>query len=383
MATAYKLAMPPHPLTGRKVSLVLHKFDRGGSPRVAAYLARGFADLGIDVELVVFTSRGDVEGIIVKLMGSDIPVHYLGALNGPRPLDLLRGLPLLIQHLRARQPDIVIAAANNVALVTSLARSSADLVASQLYLKTTNPVASSRHRGFVKAIRRWTYRLAFPTATAVWTLSAPESEEMRVAFPDFADLFHDIANPYVTASMLAAPEVRPAAPRYILGIGRLTAQKRFERLIEAFALVRDKDVHFKILGEGEDRASLTALIERLGLGDRVSMPGYVTNVAEAFHGAEMMVLPSDYEGLPAVVLEAMAANCPVLSTDCFPAARAIVAGAEGCAIIESTDAATIAGMIDARLGSPRPTRLRAVAERYSISAGIDSHVAAMVAGMRG
>lgn len=381
MATAFRLDALPHPLAGKKVSLILHKFDRGGSPRVAAYLARGFADLGIDVELVVFTSRGEVEGIIVKLMGSDIPVRYLGDWNGPRPLDLLRGLPRLVRHLRERSPDIVIAAANNVALITAEARSRAGLDDSRLFLKTTNPVASSRHGGLIKRIRRWSYRRAFRTATAVWTLSSPESAEMRAAFPEFAGLFHDVANPYVTPSMLAVPKAGPGAPRFILGIGRLTAQKRFERLIEAFALVRDKDVHLKILGEGEDRAALTALVERLGLGDRVSLPGHVTDVAEAFHAAEMMVLPSDYEGLPAVVLEAMAANCPVVCTDCFPAARAIVDGAQGCAIIEATDPATIAGMIDARLGARRPTRLRAVAERYSIPSGVASHVAAMVAGM--
>ena len=107
----------------------------------------------------------------------------------------------------------------------------------------------------------------------------------------------------------------------------------------------------------------------------MSMPGFVTNVAEAFQQASLFVLSSDYEGLPAVVLEAMAANCPVLCTDCFPAARAIVEGAENCAIIERHDPAALAALIDAHLEMAKPTRLRQAAERYSIPNGVASHAA--------
>ena len=365
---------------GPKVSLILHKFDRGGSLRVAAYLARGFTDMGMDVDLIAFTSQGEVETTIVELMGPDIPVHYLGAWDGPRPLDLVRGFGKLVRRLRARSPDIVVAAANNTALVSSMAVSRARLTRTRLFLKTTNPIASSRHTGIAKHLRRWTYRKIFPRASAVWTLSASESAEMRAAFPKHADIFHDVINPYVTPAMLAvSPVSRRSEPeRFVLAVGRLTGQKRFERLIKAFALVRDPTVHLKILGEGEQRAALTALVAELGLQDRVEMPGYVTDVAGAFHDALLLVLPSDYEGLPAVVLEAMAANCPVLCTDCFPAARAILSDAEGCEIIEHPDPATIAAMIDAHLDLPRPTRLRAVAERYSIPNGVASHAAAML-----
>ena len=367
-----------------RVTLVLHKFDRGGSLRVAAYLARGFTDIGMDVELVAFTDQGEVDNIIVDLMGLDIPVVYLGASRGPRPLDLLLGLPKLVRHLRARAPDSIIAVANNTALISTVARAFADLPRSRLFLKTTNPIASSRHKNIAKGIRRWTYRRIFGSATAVWTLSAQESAEMRDAFPAFASLFHEVFNPYVTQAMLAPATDDPPADdpagdegRFVLGVGRLTRQKRFERLIEAFALVDDKSVKLKILGEGEERPMLSALIDKLGLRDRVFLPGYVKNVAQAYHDAALFVLPSDYEGLPAVVLEAMAANCPVLCTDCFPAARAIVAGNDGCAIIEDTAPAEIARMIDTHLAMPRPTSLRVVAERYSIQNGVASHVAAL------
>ena len=368
-------------VTGRrhKVSLILHKFDRGGSLRVAAYLARGFTDMGMDVDLIAFTRLGEVDDIIAGLMGPDIPVHYLGDWRGPRALDLIRGLGPLTRLLRQRAPDTIITVANHTALVGAAARALAGLGQSRLFLKTTNPIASSRHTGSVKAFRRWTYRRVFRGATGVWTLSAQESDEMRAVFPEFAGLFREVANPYVTPAMLAeAPGSSDIVPeRFILGIGRLTAQKRYERLIEAFALIADKQIQLRILGEGEERAKLTALVARLGLQHRVMLPGYATNVAAAFRNAALMVLPSDYEGLPAVVLEAMAGNCPVLCTDCFPAARAILEGAQGCAIIEDRSPQGIAALIDRHLTMPRPTRLRAIAERYSIPNGVASHAAAM------
>ena len=64
----------------------------------------------------------------------------------------------------------------------------------------------------------------------------------------------------------------------------------------------------------------------------------------------------------------------------FPAARSLLENAEGCGIIEDTAPRAIAAAIDGRLTAPRPTRLRAIAERYSIAAGIAGHIAAMERG---
>lgn len=362
-----------------RVTFVLHEFDRGGSGRVAAYLARGFADHGMDVELVVLRKGGEVEAPLVALVGEGVAIHYLGRRRWSRALDLISCVPKLARHMKQRAPTAIISCANNSALVTALARKLAGQRQTRLYLKTTNPIASSRHRGLVRWMRRWSYRRTFRTTDGVWTLSPDETDEMRVAFPESAGIFRDVANPYVTPQMLAAPKHPDHSGPYrtILGIGRLTRQKRYERLIEAFALLRAPDLRLRILGEGEERAALTALVERLGLAEKVSMPGFVHNVADAFHGASMMVLPSDYEGLPAVVLEAMSANCPVLCTDCFPAARSMLGRTEGCAIIERTDPASLAALIEQQLSLPRPAHLREIAERYSIANGIASHIAAM------
>lgn len=366
-----------------RVSIVLHSVDRGGSGRVAGYLARGFAAQGLDVDLVVLCRGGDAEGAVRQLVGEAAPIRFLGDLRGPRPLDLARGLPALVGALRARRPNVVIAAANNVALVTAAAVVAARLDRTDLFLKTTNPIAGSRHRGVVRLLRRSTYGLAFRRFDGVWTLSPQETGALIAAFPAYAKLFRDVANPYVTDAMLAPDRGRAAqAGPTVVTVARLTRQKRLDRLVRAFAHIGRPDVRLTILGEGEERAALSALVTHLGLEHRVSMPGHVGDVASVLRAADLFVLTSDYEGLPAVVLEAMATGCPVLSTDCFPAARALLADAPGCGIITDAAPAALAAMIEARLDRPRSIGLRAIAERYSIDNGVRSHVAAMAEGRR-
>lgn len=368
-------------VTGRAIraSFILHKFSRGGSDRVAAYLARGFAEAGLDVDLIAFSRKGEVEDILSELLGENIPIRYLGRESGSRALDLFKGLFKFVRLLRARNPDVIISTANNTALISAIGVRLAGLRKCKLVLKTTNPIATSRHRGFARRIRLWTYRVIFRWTAAVWTLSADEGEEMRQEFPEFAALFRDVANPYVTQEMLADvdPIGRPPAGKTIISIARLTAQKRLDRLIAAFAHVQSEGAKLLILGEGEERASLSALIAKLDLHDRVSMPGYVADVSKKLHEADLFVLTSDYEGLPAALLEAMATNCPVLSTNCFPAARSLLGQLDGGGIIEDTEPVALGALMDRILERPRPSTLLSVAAGYSIGSGVSSHLRAL------
>ena len=370
--------MPTESARAPRIALILHKFSRGGSDRVAAYLANGFRDAGMTVELIILGRGGEVEALLAESVG-DIPAHYLGTASRSRAWDLVKTFPSLVRMLRAHRPDAVISTANNTALVTAWAVRLARLRQTRVLLKTTNPVASSRHRGFAKAFRRWTYRTIFAWTSKVWTLSADEAEEMRVAFPDFRDRFTDVFNPYVTPAMLAVPasSPEPCAGKTVITIARLTEQKRLDRLVAAFAHIADPETRLLILGEGEDRAALERQVRELGLSERVTMPGYVADIAEALHAADLFVLTSDYEGLPAAMLEAMAANCPVLCTDCFPAARTILDAAEGCAVIEDVAPTPLARQIETALRQSRPTTLDQIARRYSIENGVASHVAAL------
>lgn len=370
--------MNSDPVRRPLITLVLHKFSRGGSDRVAAYIAQGLAKAGFEVELVVFARGGEVEQFLLDLLGN-IPVVFIGGHPGRfRALDLLAGLPRFVRHLRKRQPNAIISTANNTAIISALGRAIAMVAGARLVLKTTNPIASSRHRGLVRWLRLWSYRQIFRTTDAVWTLSDEESAEMAAEFPEFAHVFRAVAQPYVTPAMIAPPtKIEKAGGPLVLSIARLTRQKRLDRLLRAFAHVQSKEARLLILGDGEDRESLTALAGELGLRERVAMPGYLPDVTRALHEADLFVLTSDYEGLPAAALEAMAANCPVLSTDCFPSARSLIGQNSECAIINDLDPKAIARQIDVMLDRDRPTKLAQVAAQYSVANGAAKHVEAL------
>lgn len=367
-------------MAGRdKVHLIVHKFGRGGTDRVCAYLANGLAKGGYDTEIVAFARGGDAEALLEELAGSRVRVRYLANSTGSRPFDLLRGLWRLAAHLRRERPACVVSTGNNVSWVTAAGVALSGLKSCKLALKTTNPIVRRGDGRFKRFWRSAGYRRAFAAADAVWTLSDAETRQLREAFPQSARRFQTVVNPYVTPAMLAPCAAACAADgrRHVIAVGRFSAQKRLDLLVRAFALVDDPKAHLTLLGEGPDRPMLQALVDALGLRDRVDMPGFVPDVAAWYRRAHVMVLPSVYEGLPAVVLEALASDCAVLATDCFPSARCLLEGVPGCAIIERPDPAELAARIGRSLAREKPGGLSAIARAYSIEAGVRSHAAAL------
>jgi glycosyltransferase involved in cell wall biosynthesis len=133
-----------------------------------------------------------------------------------------------------------------------------------------------------------------------------------------------IYNPVITPRLLDMskepvdhPWFAPGAPPVILSAGRLDSQKDFPTLIRAFARVRKaRYARLVILGKGDEHHSLKTLIKELELEKDIALPGYLQNPFAYMSKAAVFVLSSIYEGLPNVLIEAMAAGTPVVSTDC-------------------------------------------------------------------
>lgn len=103
----------------------------------------------------------------------------------------------------------------------------------------------------------------------------------------------------------------------IVTVGRLQPQKNHKLLINAFDKIKDKtNQNLIIYGEGELRQQLETLINELNLKDRVFLPGAISDVPNTIKSAELFVLPSDYEGMPNALIEAMSLGLICLSTDC-------------------------------------------------------------------
>ncbi|VTS00044.1 Glycosyl transferase, group 1 family protein OS=Rhodopirellula maiorica SM1 GN=RMSM_06534 PE=4 SV=1: Glyco_trans_4_4: Glycos_transf_1 [Gemmata massiliana] len=166
----------------------------------------------------------------------------------------------------------------------------------------------------------------------------------------------------------------PTDAPVIGAVGRLSPEKGFDVLIRAaHALVaQGHDVRLVIVGEGDERANLERLIRELDLGARVRLAGWQTNVRAYFEAMDVFALSSLREGLPNVVLEAMALGVPVVSTRVNGVPRLIRDGHNG-ALVDPGDldglTAALAGLLrsDSRREQFRAAGRRTVETRYNFA----------------
>jgi glycosyltransferase involved in cell wall biosynthesis len=193
---------------------------------------------------------------------------------------------------------------------------------------------ASRHP--YRALPRWNLpkRIAEPIklrkaadtyarADAIVALSADGASALRRLLGERPARIETILNPVVERILTAtADRKRSSDVPLILGVGRLVKQKDFATLLRAFARLRaERPARLVLLGEGPERRRLQALAERLGIAGEIEMPGQVDNVAEWLARADLLVSSSWWEGMQAVPIEALAAGCPVVATDCPGGAR--------------------------------------------------------------
>jgi glycosyltransferase involved in cell wall biosynthesis len=136
----------------------------------------------------------------------------------------------------------------------------------------------------------------------------------------------------------------------IIAVGKLKPQKDFETLIKAFAKVRTKfKARLIILGEGPMLSDLNLLVEKLNITDDVIFEGFVQNPFKYMRNADLFVLSSKYEGLPGVLVQALACGCPVVSTDCPSGPREILENGRYGPLVPVADENALATAIIAQL----------------------------------
>ncbi len=182
--------------------------------------------------------------------------------------------------------------------------------------------------GLVEAKAGWRYRITYRMFLH-WILTLSEGmrrdilavksgvpEDRVVAIPYGVDPgVYDVS----TEEAQGARRMLGAGPGdlLVLAAGRLHEQKRFDLLLEAFARAREKvpAARLVVVGTGSLRADLERRARELGVADRTQFAGFRADMPAVFAAADLFALSSDDEGLPMVVLEAMAAGLPVVATE--------------------------------------------------------------------
>ena len=230
-------------------------------------------------------------------------------------------------------------------------------------------------------------RRVFPAATKVVAVSRGVAENYAATVGVSADKITTIHNPVVAPSITRLamempdhPWFREGDPSVVLSVGRLTTQKDFPTLLEAFRRVSaERSSRLVILGEGPMRSELVAQVQTLGLQDSVSLPGWMENPFAFMARAALFVLSSRHEGFPGVLVQALACGCPAVSTDC-PAGPAEIL--EDPALLAPVgDPEALAQVMLRALASPADkTALRAKAARFSVDKAMEGYES-LVAGL--
>jgi glycosyltransferase involved in cell wall biosynthesis len=160
----------------------------------------------------------------------------------------------------------------------------------------------------------------------------------------------------------------PACSGIVAGVGRLNPQKNFALFLDIAAQLapRFPDLHFLLAGDGPEEQMLREKASALGIANRVTFSGYVADTRLVYLAADVLLMPSRYEGLPMTLLEAMAMGLPVVASKLDGIAEVIGDGAEGF-LVSSDDAAlfverTAALLADAELSSRISNNARAKIE---------------------
>lgn len=178
---------------------------------------------------------------------------------------------------------------------------------------------------------------------------------------------------------LYADEARPipqrGAGKRVLFVGRLAAMKGVPVLLQAFAQAhaRHKDARLTLIGDGPERGTLEELAARLGIADNVNFVGFKNQaeVASALSQADIFALPSFAEGLPVVLMEAMAAGLPVVTTRIAGVAELVEDGVSG-RLVHASDADSFADALDALMASPAAARRMGETGRKKVHAEFNS-----------
>lgn len=296
--------------------------------------------------------------------------------------------PALAGYLARERPDVLVAwsiPANLAALVAKrLAGGTTRIVARQS--NVIHLAGDERYAGIAPRARdRW-LSLLYPSADAVIAVSSGVAENLAALGVVPRERVHTIANGVpldeVADKGRAAidhPWFAAGAPPVALAVGRLVAKKDYPTLLRALARARAAaDLRLMILGEGPERPRLEALARELGIADAVALAGFQPNPFAVMARARMLVLSSISEGMPSVVIEALASGLPVVATDCPSGPAEILAGgAYGDLVPIGDDAALAAAMLASLERPSQSARLRARAAEFSLESAASRYADAI------
>ena len=346
----------------------LHSFEPGGVERIALRLVERWRSDG--AAALLWLGRRD--GAMAAQFAGRIVFEQAPETWQPvRHYETLWMIVQLARRIRRDPPDMLFAAGNSYAVVAVAMKLLLGRRCPPVAMKISNDLVRPDMGPVGRAFYRLWLRIQGRYIDHLIAMTGPLARQIEREMAVPRERVEVIANPSLDAAPVARLPVRRGgergAGRSFCAVGRLTPQKNLPLMLRAFAAGRRDGDSLTLYGDGPLRDRLERLAARLGLGDAVRFAGHLPDVRVALAGHDVLLLSSQYEGLPSVVVEALEAGLHVVATDCCCSmAELLGEGALG-AVVPAGDASAFAHAIHAAPhGQSDPAHALAVADRHRI-----------------
>lgn len=364
------------------IAMFIGSLPGGGAERTFLILAQAFAEQGHTVDLVVSQLRGELVREIpttvnTVVLGRSSYFNFLPAVYmlpnavGRKllpaiirsPLKKIRSLPNLTRYLIRVSPDILLSSTTVSNLISLWAAHRAN-VRTAFFVKQDNTLSEATPNNSDPLDRIVPGLVAdwYPRADGIVAVSTGVSDELHRIASVPRERIHVLYNPVdlKRIAMLSEKDLddlwfQADQPPVIVSAGRLHPQKDFPALLQAMKLLgSDPKMRLVILGEGQERSALEALIRQLDLWDHVRLIGFKANPYAYMSRASAFVLSSAWEGLSNVLIEALACGCRIVSTDCSYGPSEILRNGEYGVLVPVRNPEALAKAIRKILNEPSP-----------------------------
>ena len=312
----------------QKIAFFIPKLTFGGAERVIIDIANNLSKRGFLIDIVLAKSGN----IYLDEISPSINIIDLNCRS------TILSLLTLSRYIKKSRPNGIISALSHANCVVLLAR--------KITNKNTKIVVSERNisyrntlnkTGIKRIILDWLIKYLYPEAKCIVTVSKGVSKSIINTYQFKSHKVRCIYNPcdFEKIKKLKSKGIlndgiindfQSENKKIILSVGSLTIQKNFSLLINAFKIVR-RQINCKliILGEGPERSKLEELCRNLEIDNKsICMPGFIANPFPYMKACDLFVLSSSWEGLPNVLIQALACHCKIVATDCDAGPREIL-----------------------------------------------------------
>lgn len=333
-----------------KIAIFIPSFRGGGAERAMLIFAAELVRRRIAVDIVVSSDSGP--------LANDVPPEVnVVNLSQPRMVKSIRALS---RYLRNERPAVLYSTVVHANVASVIAAKLSGTNVPVVVRESNVPVTEPK-----KTISRWlTFKLiphTYRLARGIIAVSDGVAKELTALSPRLGSLMHVVATPVIYPELFEKAQLKSGHPwidnpdvPVILGAARLQPHKGFVDLIRAFAVLRqERPLRLIILGEGPERDRLLEEVERLELKEHVSLAGFIANPFPFMKGAAVFALVSEYEGMPNVLVQAMALETPVVATDCPSGPKEVLVNGKYGELIPMKDQGALVAGLKAALASPR------------------------------